>query len=508
MSPAPSDLTMLKDGELLAAIDLGSNSYHMVVARYVLGQLRIVDRLRETVRMAAGLDDQGGLDPEVLGRALACLARFGERVRTLSEHRVRVIATNTVRALRNPQSFLVPAETALGHGIDVVSGREEARLIYLGVAQGLPPKSKQRLVIDIGGGSTEFIIGQGFEPLERESLQMGCVATTRRFFADGKLSRKRWKDGLTEISAEFQQFAVAYRERGWQETIGSSGTVRAIGQILAGMKLVRGAITETGLEKARDALLEFDSIDAISLPGLSEDRQPVIAGGLLILEACFKELGLKRMQVCETAMREGVLYDMLGRAQHRDPRDASIAALAQRYGIDVEHAARIEATALALFDQVAEAWGLDGDEERMLGWAARVHEIGLAIAHSQHHVHGAYLIEHSDIAGFSRQEQQLLAALVRCQRRSISTSAIAALPERQTQAALRCLALLRLAVLLHRSHERAPLPPLELQVGDKSVQLKLPRAWLDAHPLTRSDLDTEREYLDDVGLKLTLRPGA
>ncbi|MCI1710181.1 MAG: exopolyphosphatase [Chiayiivirga sp.] len=499
------DASALKDGDLLAAVDLGSNSFHMVVARYLLGQLRIVDRLRETVRMAAGLDGEGGLAPDALERSLACLARFGERIRTMPPHRVRAIATNSVRAMRNPQSFLVPAETALGHGIEIVSGREEARLIYLGVAQGLPPKNKQRLVIDIGGGSTEFIIGHGFEPLERESLQMGCVASTRRFFPDGKLSRKRWKEGVTEVSAEFQQFAATYRERGWQETIGSSGTIRAVGQIVAGMKLVRGAITDTALEKARDALLAFEHVDAIALPGLSEDRRPVIAGGLLILEACFKELGLKRMQVCDTAMREGVLHDMLGRAQQRDPRDASLAALAQRYGVDLEHAARVEATALALFDQVAESWGLDGDEERMLGWAARIHEIGLVIAHSQHHVHGAYLLEHSDIAGFSRQEQQLLAALVRCQRRSISASTIGSLPERLAQPALRLVVLLRLAALLHRSHDREPLPPLALAVGDKSAQLRIPRGWLDGHALTRSDLDTEREYLDDVGIRFTVR---
>jgi exopolyphosphatase/guanosine-5'-triphosphate,3'-diphosphate pyrophosphatase len=505
VSPAGSEGAALRDGELLAAVDLGSNSFHMVVARYVLGQLRIVDRLRETVRMAAGLDDDGGLAPEALARALDCLARFGERLRTIPPQRVRAIATNTVRALRHPQAFLLPAETALGHGIEIVSGREEARLIYLGVAQGLPPKAKQRLVIDIGGGSTEFIIGHGVDPIERESLQMGCVATTRRFFADGKLSRKRWKDGLTEISAEFQQFASVYRERGWQETIGSSGTIRSIGQILSGMKIVRGAITDTGLERVREAVLGFERIDAIDLPGLSEDRRPVIVGGLLILEACFRELGLKRMQVCQTAMREGVLQDMLGRAQLRDPRDASVAALAQRYGVDVEHAARIEATALALFDQVAPAWELDGDEERMLGWAARIHEIGLAIAHSQHHVHGAYLIEHSDIAGFSRQEQQLLAVLVRCQRRSVSQSAISALPERLVRTAQRCLVLLRLAVLLHRSHDREPLPPLDLSVGERNLLLRLPRTWLDGHPLTRADLDTEREYFEEIGLKFAVR---
>jgi exopolyphosphatase/guanosine-5'-triphosphate,3'-diphosphate pyrophosphatase len=496
----------LKDGELLAAVDLGSNSFHMVVARYVLGQLRIVDRLRETVRMAAGLDGQGGLEPEALARALECLSRFGERLRTLPPHRVRAIATNTVRALRNPQTFLLPAETAMGHGIEVVSGREEARLIYLGVAQGLPPKpNKRRLVIDIGGGSTEFIIGQGFEPLERESLQMGCVATTRRFFGDGKLSKKRWKDGLTEISAEFQQFASTYRARGWQEVIGSSGTIKAVGQIIAGLKVARSAITAEGIAAARDALLGFDSIEAVKLPGLSDERRPVMPGGLLILEACFAELGLKRMQVCQTAMREGVLQDMLGRATHRDPREASIAALAMRYGIDVEHAARVEGTALSLFDQVAAAWQLEPEDRLTLTWAARIHEIGLVIAHSQHHVHGAYLVEHSDIAGFSRQEQQQLAALLRGQRRNIGKSALDALPERLLQPTLRILALLRLAILLHRSHDKAPLPLLAISADDRRLELRLPASWLDTHPLTHADLETEVEYFEDVGLKLAVR---
>jgi exopolyphosphatase/guanosine-5'-triphosphate,3'-diphosphate pyrophosphatase len=251
-------------------------------------------------------------------------------------------------------------------------------------------------------------------------------------------------------------------------------------------------------------MLEFEHIDAIDLPGLSEDRRPVMPGGLLVLQACFNELGLKRMQVCQTAMREGVLHDMIGRAQHRDPRDASIAALAKRYGVDVEHAARIEQTALAMFDQVGDDWSLDEDDRLMLAWAVRIHEIGLAIAHSQHHVHGAYLIEHSDIAGFSRQEQQVLSVLLRCQRRNIPRSALDALPERLAVPALRLIALLRLATLLHRSHDRAALPPLTLRATSDLLDLRMPATWLEQHPLSRSDLDTERDYLAALGLRLTL----
>ena len=496
----------LKDGDLLAAVDLGSNSFHMVVARYVLGQLRIVDRIKETVRLAEGLDGRGGLNPDVMPRALECLARFGQRLRAIPPHRVRAIATNTVRALSNPQMFLMPAETALGHGIDVVAGREEARLIYLGVANGSPPaEGKRRLVMDIGGGSTEFIIGQGYEAVERESLQMGCIATTRRFFADGKLSRKRWKEARTEITAEFQQFANTYRTRGWHDAMGSSGTIKAICDISVAMKLTKVSITAESLDAIRERLLGFDRLEDIRLPGLSSERRPIIAGGLLVLDAAFAELGIDRMYVSDHALREGVLYDLVGRASETDPREASIVALSNRYGVDAAQAKRVESTALALFDQVESAWGLEADDRRLLSWASRIHELGLAIAHSQYHQHGAYVVEHSDIAGFSRTEQQTLAALVRNQRRAVAQGSFEKLPDRLVANAQRCALLLRLAVMLHRSHDRDPLPDVQLEVDGDTLALVVPARWLDGHPLTRSDLDTEREYLQDFGRTLRLK---
>ena len=496
----------LKDGDLLAAVDLGSNSFHMVVARYVVGQLRIVDRIKETVRLAEGLDGRGGLNPDVMPRALECLARFGQRLRAIPPHRVRAIATNTVRALSNPQLFLMPAETALGHGIDVVAGREEARLIYLGVANGSPPaEGKRRLVMDIGGGSTEFIIGQGYEAVERESLQMGCIATTRRFFADGKLSRKRWKEARTEITAEFQQFANTYRAHGWHDAMGSSGTIKAICDISIAMKLTKVSITAESLGAIRERLLDFDRLEDIRLPGLSSERRPIIAGGLLVLDAAFGELGIDRMYVSDNALREGVLYDLVGRASETDPREASIVALSNRYGVDAAQATRVEATALALFDQIESAWRLEADDRRLLSWASRIHELGLAIAHSQYHQHGAYVVEHSDIAGFSRTEQQTIAALVRNQRRAVAPGSFEKLPDRLVANAQRCALLLRLAVLLHRSHDRDPLPAVRLDVDGDTLVLVLPARWLDVHPLTRLDLDTEREYLQDIGRTLRLK---
>ena len=495
----------LQDGELLAAVDLGSNSFHMVVARSVLGQLRVVDRLRETVRLAEGLDTRGGLAPDVRQRALECLQRFGQRLRDIPPQRVRAIATNTVRALSSPQSFLLPAETALGHAIEVVSGREEARLVYLGVAHAQPPKEGElRLVIDIGGGSTECIIGAGFEAIERESLQVGCVASTLRFFPDGRLSKKRWKEALTEVAAEFQQFAGVYRALGWHEALGSSGTNKAIGEICAAMKLTKGAVTAEALPQVRDRLLQADRIDGIDLPGLSGERRPIIAGGVLVLEAAFNVLGLSRMAVSKAALREGVLYDMLGRGGADDPRDASIAALMQRYGIDAAQAHRVEATALRLFDQVARAWSLGDDDRRMLSRAARVHELGLAIAHSQYHVHGAYVLANSDIAGYSQQEQRFLAALVRTHRRGIPKSAFDLIPDRLLAAARRTSALLRLAVLLHRSHEADSMPVLALGADDGTLRLQLDRRWLEARPLLRADLEGETEEIAGLQLQLDL----
>jgi len=284
--------TDIRDGELLAAVDLGSNSFHLVVARYEHGGLRLIGRLRDSVRLAMGLRPDRSLDPERRERALECLARFGQRLRALPPERVRAVATNTVRQLANPQTFLLPAETALGHPIEVVSVREEARLIYLGVAHGMPQSRQRRLVMDIGGGSTEFIIGQAFDALETESVQMGCIASTLRFFGDGKISAKRWRQAQTEIAVELQQFAADYRQRGWGEAVGSSGTARAIGNIVQANGWCEQNITAGAVTRLRDALIEAGSIDNIRLAGLAEERVPVIAGGVAIMEAVFTTFAL------------------------------------------------------------------------------------------------------------------------------------------------------------------------------------------------------------------------
>jgi exopolyphosphatase/guanosine-5'-triphosphate,3'-diphosphate pyrophosphatase len=492
----------IRDGDLIAAADVGSNSFHLIVARYTHGEMRVIDRLRESVRLAAGLRKDGSLTPEHRERAFTALARFGQRLAGFEKGRVRAVATNTVRQLRNPQAFLLPAETALGHPIEVVSGREEARLIYQGVAHGLPLTQEKRLVVDIGGGSTEFIIGRGYEALERESLQVGCIASTLRFFEDGRITARRWKQAQTEIAVELQQFGAHYRERGWKKAIGSSGTMKAIDSIVQANGWSDQGITAVSLERLRDTLITIGHSDLLELPGLSSDRVQLIAGGAVILDAIFRTFGLRQMTVCETAMREGLLFDMLGRALHTDSRRTSIGALADRHGVDGAQALRVDETASRLFSQVAGSWKLDVQDQEILHWCAHIHEVGLAIAHSQHHTHGAYILANSDLAGFSRQEQQQLAAIIGSHRRRPRVDRLQGLPPRMLPSTTRLTSLLRLAVLLHRSRSDEALPELGLIAEDNQLTLELPAAWLENHPLTRIDLERERDHLKQIGIRL------
>ncbi|MBN8727325.1 MAG: Ppx/GppA family phosphatase [Xanthomonadales bacterium] len=502
-APAPSLAAAgIRDGDLIAAVDIGSNSFHLVVARYEHGGLRMIDRLREAVHLAMGLREDGSLDAEHRARAISCLARFGQRLRALPATNVRAVATNTVRRLARPQAFLVPAETALGHAIEVVSGREEARLIHLGIAHARAGSPERRLVVDIGGGSTEFIIGQGFDTLETESVQIGCIASSLRFFADGRYSAQAWQRARNAIGVELQQFAAAYRARGWAEAMASSGTARSIAAIVQANGWCEQGISAEALVRLREATLAAGSVDRLELAGLADERRATLAGGVAILDAVFPAFGLERIAVCDTAMREGLLFDLVGHAMHGDPRAASIGALAKRYGVDRAQAARVRHAALALFDEAAAGWELDSLDRDFLGWAADVHEVGLAIAHSRHHVHGAYIVAHSDLEGFSRDGQQALAAMLRSHRRKPHPEVIAALPPRLHQRVRRLTALLRLAALLERARTTEPLPPLHLQACDDRLLLRVPAAWLDQHPLTRADLETERERMRALDLEL------
>ncbi len=494
--------------ETIAAVDLGSNSFHMIVARLSQGELQIVDRLREPVRLGSGLDEKNRLRPEAAEAALACLERFGQRVRDLPPEAMRAVGTNTLRKARKAGDFLAQAERALGHPIEIISGVEEARLIYLGVAHSLSHNGGQRLVMDIGGGSTELIIGQGFEPLHLESLYMGCVSVSQTHFSEGRISRERWRAADLAARLELEPVKRAYRKLGWEQVSGASGTIRAVRDVVRAAEWSETGITLESLRRLRKELLKAEHIDELKLKGLQEDRQPVFVGGVAILLATFEVLGIEHMMVSDGALREGLLYDTVGRLQHHDVREAAVSAMEQRHHIDSAHGARVETTALALLEQVDEDWGLkDIEAWHMLRWAARLHEVGLVIAHSQYQKHGAYLLANSDLPGFSRQDQALLAALVRGHRRKLPLEVFRALPEAVRPRAESLCILLRLAVLLHRNRSSRALPEVRAEVKKHRLVLCFPDAWLDGHALTLADLERERAYLKAMGLALVLEQG-
>lgn len=489
----------------LAGIDLGSNSFHMVVARVLQGQLHVVDRMRDRVQLAAGLDGHRELTPAAQQQALTCLERFGERVRDFPAGTVRAVGTNTLRVAKNARPFLERAETALGHPIEIISGREEARLVYLGVAHDLSDDAGRRLVVDIGGGSTECIVGERFEALQTDSLYMGCVSYSQRFFGNGKIRREDFRQAEIAALLELQSIERRYRSIGWDQAIGSSGTVVAVNQVLLENGWSDDGITFKGLRRLRKALVAAGSIDQLRLPGLPADRAAVFPGGVAILLAIFESFGLERMVAATGALREGLLYDLLGRIRHEDVRDRTIRNFSQRYHVDVEQAGRVERTALNLLEQVATEWELAGPLARQfLSWASRLHEIGLSLAHTGYHKHSAYLIEHADMPGFSREDQLMLALLVKNHRRKFSREDFRRLPNHLIKAAQRLCVLLRLAVSLNRSRTPTRLPRIHLWARGGTLQLSFPDGWFDEHPLTRADLEEESKRLASSGFVLDL----
>ena len=490
----------------VAAVDLGSNSFHMVVADSVHGQLRVLDRLRERVALAEGLDAELTLGGEPLARSLECLARFGQRLRGLAPRAVRVVGTSTLRRARNARSVLAQCRRALGFQVEVLSGNEEARLIYMGVAHGRALADERRLVLDIGGGSTEVILGEGLNVLQTDSLAMGCVSWSRRHFADGSLTREAMRAARLDAEGELQGLLVRARRLGWSVTLGASGTCQAIAEILRASGWSDGAITREGLKSLRRALYAARRTDALDLAGLADERRGVIAGGVAIASALFSSLELERAEPATGALREGVLFDLLGRMAHSDLREQTLARFQASWHVDAEQAARVEATARALFEQLAGAWSLDELEHgQMLLWAARLHEIGLGLAYSGHHKHGAYIVAHADMPGFSREDQQLLAALIVAQRRKLSREPFDALGEERAGAALRLALILRLAVLLNRGRGPQPTPVPVAEQSTQGLELAFPEQWLERHPLSQADLRSEARSWGDLGLALAAR---
>ncbi len=495
--------------EIFAAIDLGSNSFHLIVAELKNDQLLIIDRMKEMVRLASGLNDDGKLSEKAQKKGLDCLARFGQRLNNIPAQNIRIVGTNTLRKAKNGAQFIALAEQLLKHPIEVIAGREEARLIYLGVAHSQSENTENRLVIDIGGGSTEFIIGKGFSPSYTESLHMGCVSMTIKAFADGKLSESNFKIAELYSRLELQTIKNTYRNVGWTYATGASGTIKAIGKVLRARHDKKESseaypgITTKGLKWLIKEMIKQKHISSLELDGLNIERQAIFCGGVAVLYGAFKVLKISAMNVSDSALREGVIYDLQCRLSHEDVRQRTINHLLKQYHVDTVQAQGVANSLLNFFQQVQQQWPMQQfASEQTLHWVALLHEIGLSIAHSQYHKHGAYIIENSDLPGFSRQEQHRLALLISAQRRKFPKQNFKALSKECNQSLTYLAILLRLSILLHRDRSENNLADIQALAKNQKIMLKFPDGFFKEHPLTLVDLQQEADYLK--ALKFTL----
>jgi len=477
----------------------------MVVARYVHGQLTIIDRLRESVRLASGLDERGRLSKEASDRALVTLARFGQRLRDMRATSVRVVGTNTLRKANQKTGFMERAQEALGHPIDIISGIEEARLIYAGVSQTSPLEPGRRLVIDIGGGSTECIIGEGYNPIILESLYMGCVAMSDRHFGNDRFSAKKFERAVVECEVELEPIELPFRDIGWRSCMGASGSVKAVWDVTKEINPQAVGITVKDIDAIVARLTAAGRISQAGFSSVSAERAVVFGGGLAILKALFTILRMEVLKVADGALREGLLYDLIGRFSNEDARERSVASMMARFHVDGMQAERVRETVLSLLKQTEKSWGLEHElAPRVLSWSARLHEIGLDISHSSHHKHAAYLLEHADMPGFPKDEQMLLASVVGSHRRKLALLRLDELAPPWHVKALYLIVLLRLSVLLHRGRSTAPLPRIRLTPASSGLAVRFPRGWLKAHALTKTDLEQETQFLKAAGFRLVI----
>jgi len=491
--------------ELIAAIDLGSNSFHMIICSVVDGQLKTIDRIKEMVRLASGLDEKNILDDETQERALACLKRFGQRIQGFPASNVHIVGTNTLRTAKNATQFLQQAEKALDYPIHIISGIEEARLIYQGVAHSLQSNADRRLVMDIGGGSTEYIIGTGPTIAKKESLRMGCVTVSNRFFANGQINLQRLNASILFVKQRLRGDKKQFTNKNWDEAIGASGSIRAIRKVLLAHNWCTGDITLEGLEQLKKHILKCSHTSDLKLEALDPDRLPVFIGGFSILYATFISLGIEKMSVSDGALREGLIYDHLGRLSNHDVRSKTVSTVAKHYNTDTGQAELVKNTINLIMKQVKPFLGAHYKIMlQELLWAAELHEIGRNIAHSQYHKHGAYIIKHGDLSGFSQQDQNLLSILVLSHRRKIPIKKIAELHEPWDKLSFYMVIILRLAVLLQRNRSHSDLPDFKVTLTKKNMQLSFPDNWLLDAPLTHADLQQEQNYLERADFTLAI----
>jgi len=475
-----------------AAIDLGSNSFHMVVAQEDGGNIRIIDSLRHPVRLGDGLDKNKNIKQETLDRGLLTLGQFAQRLRDVPKKRIRAVGTNTLRRAKNRKQFMSQAEELIGRPIEIISGREEARLIYSAVSHALPELNSKRLVLDIGGGSSELIIGKKLKPCLMESINIGSVSFSKRYFADGKLTKENFKKAVLGAQLELEPVQRGYRKKGWSEVIGCSGTIKAVSRLHQEFGLSDGEITLAGINKLIEQFCKAGEVSALQLEQVSKDRKQVLAGGISVLKAIIKSLNIESLQTSQVALREGLIFDMIGQVEHHNTQQQTIDSLTNRYSVDSDQAIRVEATAKRLYKLVADSWKLDASIDlQQLTWAAQLHEIGLGISHTHYHKHGAYILDNADLLGFSIAEQSVLAFLVRYHRRKLDLEAFSGINRAEQDRIGRLLSLLRLSVLIHRGRHDIDSKALEFKVKDNQLSVIVDQKWMDEHPLTEARLYSE-----------------
>ncbi len=486
-----------------AGIDLGSNSFHMVLGRVLEdGTVRVVDQHKEYVRLAAGLDSDNNLVPEAIVRALACLTRFGERLRGLPREQIRCVGTNTLRKARNSRQLLEAGRDILDLEIEIVTGLEEARLVYKGVLLDVS-KPGRRLVIDIGGGSTEVIVGTEAGPEALDSMRLGCVSTSERYFSDGDVNADRMAAARLNAKRQLQHLYPSIRDD-FETAFGSSGTIKCIGRILSTTFGGKGVVTREGLNQLEQHVVAAGRVGAFEHPEVSANRGKVLAGGIAVLQGVMSAFELDEVTPVQTALREGILVELAGHGDRSDLREQTVTALQKRFEVDQLQADRVEKTAFELYQQIAKAWSWSEEDEALLRWAARLHEVGLFMGFSGYQKHSAYLIANSDMPGFSVQDQRALAALALCHRGQFSAERLARF--RLVEAVSNRLAMvLRLAARLNRKRSDRPLPRIEAESSSDGLTLRFPAGWLDDHPLTRMDLESERRRCGSIGLPLTFQ---
>jgi len=498
-------MTQTPDIRDVAAIDLGSNSFHMVVARVVEQDLQLVSRHKQRVRLAAGLDGQKNLDNASIERGLECLTMFAERLQGFEEQNVRIAATHTLRQANNSHIFLQRAREVLPFPIEIIPGIEEARLIYLGVAH-TQPESDSKLVVDIGGGSTEMIIGRGFNPELINSKQMGCVSYTKRYFANDKLSKKNFAKAILAAEQKMESLAYRYKKKGWDIAFGSSGTIKAIREVLIGLGFEDGLITAKRIDKLISLLCEWETIDDIELSGLTPERKPVFAAGVAILSAIINSLKVSEMHFSEGALREGLLFEMEDSFKRSDIRMRTTENLASKHLVDLDHAAKIKAQATAFLHQVHKDLGIKKSSELfdLLEWSALLHEVGLSISLQAFHRHSAYILRNTYMPGFNREQQRVLAMLVRFQRKALKLHEMEEFTLFKKKHIVSLIRILRLAILLNGQRNDDPLPPLTLSIdGEKWTLTSQQQDWLESNKLLDADLTSEQEYWLAAGWELS-----